>query len=386
MKAEPPTATPTQLQESSAAPLPHRGMPHPGAPPASTSARCLRRWPALLALTVTGVLFALVIVEVCARIVSGNWTDSFLERQLGWIRGAYPVSYDAELGWIPRAGFSSSRNIWRTQVTITQDNLRTNGPGPRPQGGRPVLAIGDSFTFGDEVADAQTWPAHLERLSGRPVLNAGVFGYGVDQMVLRARKLVTTVQPEWVIVSLIPHDVVRCELSVFGAAKPYFQLEGGELRPSNQPVPPPQPVARDAFRRIFGHSFVAHTIMRNVAGSYWLRGRRKTVRAHHDGEAVAIRLLRSLAQDLDARGVRLLVVAQGVRELPPADMGLAARVLKGLERSPALILDLHGPLAELRERDAERFAGFYRLHMTDSGNAFLAERIADAIRKAGPAS
>jgi hypothetical protein len=110
------------------------------------------------------------------------------------------------------------------------------------------------------------------------------------------------------------------------------------------------------------------------------------VRAHHDGEAVATRLLRALAEDLAARGVRLLVVAQGVRELPPADRGLAARVLQGLERSPALILDLHGPLAELRERDPARFAGFYRLHMTDRGNAFVAERIADAIRKAGPAS
>jgi hypothetical protein len=195
-------------------------------------------------------------------------------------------------------------------------------------------------------------------------------------------KLVTTVQPEWVIVSFIPHDVVRCELSVFGGAKPYFQLAGGELRPKNRPVPPPQPVARDAVRRIFGHSFVAHTIMRNVAGSYWLRGRRKAVRAHRDGEAVAIRLLRSLAQDLDARGVRLLVVAQGVRELPAADMGLASRVLKGLEHSPALILDLHGPLAGLRERDPAQFATFYRLHMTDRGNAFVAERIADAIRKA----
>src|SRR5262245_24461527 len=383
MKSEPPAATPTQLQELPATPLPHRRMPPPGAPPASTLARSFRRWPALLALAATGVLFALVIVEVCARIVSGNWTDSFLERQLGWIRGAYPVSYDAELGWIPRAGFSSSRNIWHTQVTITPDNLRANGPDPSPRGGRPVLAIGDSFTFGDEVADAQTWPAHLERLSGRPVLNAGVFGYGVDQMVLRARKLVTTLQPEWVVVSFIPHDVVRCELSVFGAAKPYFQLQGGELRPGNQPVPPPQLVARDTFRRIFGHSFVAHTIMRNVAGPYWLRGRRKTVRAHRDGEAVAIRLLRSLAQDLDARGVQLLVVALGVRELPPADMGLASRVLKGLEHSPALVLDLHAPLAELRERDPARFATLYRQHMTDRGNAFVAERIADAIRKAG---
>src|SRR5262245_24819238 len=113
MKPGPPTATSAQLPESSAVPLPPRPPPG-GSPPATAAATSRRRWPALLALGVTGVLFALVIAEVCARLVSGNWIDSFLERQLGWIRGGYPVSYDAELGWIPKAGFSSSRNIWHT--------------------------------------------------------------------------------------------------------------------------------------------------------------------------------------------------------------------------------------------------------------------------------
>src|SRR5262245_30897364 len=113
MKTEPPTATSAKFPESSATPLPPRRVPPAGATLAREAPTTFfRRWPALLALVVTGVLFALVIVEVCARIVSGNWTDSFLERQLGWIRGAYPVSYDAELGWIPRAGFSGRRNIW----------------------------------------------------------------------------------------------------------------------------------------------------------------------------------------------------------------------------------------------------------------------------------
>jgi hypothetical protein len=346
--------------------------------------RLLRARPALLALAlvVAGVLFALVMVELGARVVSGDWTDSFLEQQLGLIRGAYPVSYDAELGWIPRAGFSSSRNVWHTQVTITPDNLRANGPGDPPRGGQPILAIGDSFTFGDEVTDTETWPAHLERASGRAVLNAGVFGYGLDQMVLRARKLATALRPQWVILSFIPHDIIRCEFSVFGAAKPYFRLERGELRPDNQPVPPPQPVAQDAFRRIFGHSFVMHTLMRNFAGTYWYEGRFKTVRAHSDGEEVAVRLLRSLADDLAARGVRLLVVAQAGRDLSSDEIALAARVLKSLARSPAVVLDLHGPLAEVREQDPARFGQFYGRHMTGAGNAFVADRIAEVLRRA----
>jgi hypothetical protein len=44
-----------------------------------------------------------------------------------------------------------------------------------------------------------------------------------------------------------------------------------------------------------------------------------------------------------------------------------------------VLLDLHGPLAELKARD---FAAFYRRHMTGPGNAFAADRFAEAIRQA----
>jgi hypothetical protein len=341
-----------------------------------------RRAVPKLALIVAGALVAVIMVEVGARVVSGNWTDSFLERTLGLLKGAYPVSYDAELGWVPRAGFSGHRNAWRTQVTITATGLRANGPAAPPDGGRSILAVGDSFTFGDEVTDTETWPAYLERTLGRPVLNAGVFGYGLDQIVLRARKLATTLQPEWVIVSFTPHDVARCELSQFGAAKPYFYFEHGELRPGPPPVPPPQPLAQDAVRRILGHSFVVHTVLKRVAPHYWLEGGTRTIRVHGDGRKVASHLLRALADDLSAAGVRLLVVAQGERGLTPKQRAIAAEVLQGLHRSSAVLLDLHGPLAEVREGDGTRFATFYRQHMTSLGNAFVAERIAEAIRRA----
>ena len=342
------------------------------------------RSPTLLkvVLAVVGVFVALVIVELGARIVTGDWTGSFLERSVPLVPTGYPMSYDPLLGWIPRPGYASDKNDWHRQVTITADGLRANGA-DSPRGQRPILAVGDSFTFGDRVADGETWPAQLERMLGRPVLNGGVSGYGLDQAVLRARKLSATVRPEWVIVSLIPEDITRCELRVFGAAKPYFTLEHGELRPGNRPVPPPQPVGQDTFRQTFGHSFVVHTVMTRVARSYWLGGRIHSASVHRDGEAVAIRLLRTLADDLAADGVRLLVVVQGTQDLDPGQRALGARVLAGLRGAPAITLDLHGPLQELRERDPEQFRRLYRRHMTRDGNAFVADRIAEAIREAG---
>jgi lysophospholipase L1-like esterase len=340
------------------------------------------RWLARLALALAGALLAVALVEVGARVVSGNWTGSFLEARLGLLPSSYPVSYDPELGWVPRAGYSGTSKAWRATVTITPDGLRANGPRDASARGRPILALGDSFTFGNGVGDAATWPAHLERRLQRPVLNAGVFGYGVDQIVLRARKLVDGVSPAWVIVSFIPDDLNRCELSEFGAAKPYFFFADGALRAGNQPVPPPQPVARDATRRVLGHSYVAHALMSRVAPHYWFANGHRAVRVHGDGKKVSIHLLKALVDELSARGIRVLVVAQAERDLRPDQAAVAAAVLRGLAGTPALVLDLHVPLGELRARDAARVSPLYRVHMTDAGNAFVADRIAEVIRGA----
>jgi hypothetical protein len=49
----------------------------------------------------------------------------------------------------------------------------------------PVLVTGDSFSEGEEVKDGETWPAYLQGLLRRRVINAGVSGFALDQAVLR---------------------------------------------------------------------------------------------------------------------------------------------------------------------------------------------------------
>ena len=140
---------------------------------------------------------------------------------------------------MPRAGASGTGNVWGRTVTIDADGLRENGRA-RPSG-TPILVLGDSFTFGDEVDDADTWPAQLEARLGRPVLNGGVFGYGLDQMVLRGEQLLDGAAraSDVVILSVLPEDVLRCEFSYRYAWKPYFAIEGGRLALRNVPVPQP---------------------------------------------------------------------------------------------------------------------------------------------------
>src|SRR5438128_2007424 len=88
--------------------------------------------------------------------------------------------HDSLLGHMPRPGASGI--VSGAPVTIDADGLRYSGKN-LPAGDGPILAVGDSYTWGEDVGDLEAWPAQLQRLSGRRVLNGGVTGYGFDQIV-----------------------------------------------------------------------------------------------------------------------------------------------------------------------------------------------------------
>jgi hypothetical protein len=93
----------------------------------------------------------------------------------------FPVGYsshklpDADLGY----------RLARDFAEADAQGFR-NAPGT----GADVLAIGDSHTYGNNVAVDATWPAVLQRLSGRPVYNAGIGSYGLlaYHAILKARR------------------------------------------------------------------------------------------------------------------------------------------------------------------------------------------------------
>jgi hypothetical protein len=91
------------------------------------------------------------------------------------------------LGWTTRAGYASEDG----RIHINAQGLRaTRGYDELvPRGVRRVIACGESFTFGEEVADGEAWAARLEALvPALEVLNYGVGGYGTDQALLRVSR------------------------------------------------------------------------------------------------------------------------------------------------------------------------------------------------------
>ena len=214
----------------------------------------------------------LVVLECACRVYHGEYgLRSYLKPDRGMLRGLRPAQFDAGLGWIPCEGFYVHDARWGA-VTVLTDGVRFNGAW-RKAGDSPILAVGDSFTFGDQVADHETWPAMLEGMVDRRVINAGVFGYGLDQSFLRAKKLIRRYRPSTLILSFIPDDVGRCELSMrTSAAKPYFDVSGETLTLRNTPVPRPpfqKSPEPNSLLRTLSFSFLFHKTMFGLLPHRW---------------------------------------------------------------------------------------------------------------------
>ena len=147
-----------------------------------------------------------------------------------------------KLGWIPKPGLRAG-----VQVESTNEaGYRGTQPATLREDAFRVLALGDSFTFGQGVPDGRDWPARLEALDPRlQVFNLGVCGYGVDQMYLRLQEAFATCRPHLVLFAPTSLDFDRTLLRFREYAKPRFVVQPDDtLLLTNVPVPPMEEVLR----------------------------------------------------------------------------------------------------------------------------------------------
>jgi hypothetical protein len=349
----------------------------------------VRRIGKKLLLALIATVACLLLLEIAARRIKKVpilYFVNFVETRVSLMKSVFPTQYDAQLGWIPKPGDYTDSNYWGTTLRVLENGIRSNG-GTNALPQRPViLAVGDSFTFGSQVGDENTWPAALERLTGVRVINGGVFAYGLDQSVLRAEQLVPIYKPDILIVSFISENVNRCERAVrTGAAKPYFDVVDGALQLRNVPVSPLAPGRHriGLFRGIFGYSYLMDVIMRQTGReNYWYLGDWESRKAHSQGVDVCRLLMQRLA-DLSRRsGVKVIVLAQYqdyyLLEWQPPE---SVEVLKAALNNSLSVLDLYPALCEVGRKDAMRFRSFFDGHMTRPGNAFVADELQTYLRE-----
>jgi len=337
-----------------------------------------------IALVLGSILFGLMVLELGTRLVvdgpSGlmHWSNLVLQARE---QGGAPSRFarDDRLGFVPRPGRISA------QQSYGPHGYRTS---PAPDGVAltepPILVVGDSYAHGDEVSDADTWPARLQALLGRRVVNAAVSGYGLDQMVLRAEQAAADVKPVALVLSFIPDDTRRAEMRrVWGAEKPYFEVVDGKLVERNVPVPPsPAPAdTLDLSQRLFGWSKLVEVVMQHQG--WWYEWTVDSARAlpRHEGERLSCFLFKRLA----ALNLPTLVVA----EHDPwtwqngdyaADMRpITAAVLTCARQAGFATLDLFTTIdAAVRQQGLRKVYG--NNHPSPAGTALAAQRIADELQ------
>lgn len=114
-----------------------------------------------------------------------------------------------------------------------------------------ILILGDSFTFGEECSDNETYPDFLRALMpALEVINFGVHGYGHDQMLIYLKEEGLKYTPDIVMVGFISYDTARNMLSFRDYAKPKFEVSDGKLFLRNSIVPPPEEVLKDEVWRL----------------------------------------------------------------------------------------------------------------------------------------
>jgi|WetSurMetagenome_2_1015567.scaffolds.fasta_scaffold112779_2 hypothetical protein len=150
--------------------------------------------------------------------------------------------YDSRRGWALRPDI---RNGVLPGGQILNSNTRGIRGKDEYRYGKPynimrILVLGDSFTFGEEVSDDQTFPAYLQQmLPHSEVINFGVHGYGHDQMLLYLQEEGVKYAPDIVILGFIYGDMRRNLTSFRDYAKPEFGLIKKELKLTHAPVPSP---------------------------------------------------------------------------------------------------------------------------------------------------
>jgi lysophospholipase L1-like esterase len=323
-----------------------------------------------IALVLFSLLVGLGLIELGVRAWTWSWLFAWPNqvaeaRRVIGERDAARYVHDERLGHVPREG------------------LRGNGAVPAGTGA-PILAVGDSFTFGDEVGDGETWPAELQRLTGRPVLNAGVSGYGFDQIVLRAEALAPIYRPQAIVVAFIADDIRRTEMRrLWSADKPWFEIAGGQPVLRGVPVPPRAPAAETLsfWQRTLGYSFALDFILRRLDLLHDWYGDHVRVHPAGTGEQIACLLTARLAELQKTAAAPVLVVA----EYDPVvwdDATFAARqrrltagLLACARKNGLATLDTYEALAATGQPRK-----LYVLwHMNGAGNALVARLIAGAL-------
>jgi len=125
--------------------------------------------------------------------------------------------YDPDMGW--NSGDISYEHEG-TSYKISRDRVRIN---PYQSSLVHISAYGDSFTFGDEVENNETYPFFLSQFTQSNVINYGVSAYGTDQALKSLERNLRNGKRTDVVVLEFIQDSIKRNMNMYLAFKYGFE-------------------------------------------------------------------------------------------------------------------------------------------------------------------
>lgn len=335
-------------------------------------------------LVIANILFTflfLIISDIFLRLINDAPLQliNFINNDLNKNSLNANVRYDSLLGWVPKSNQSNKRfNTSKDGIRHTDYHSINNNT---------ILTVGDSFTWGAEVKDNETWPYHLQKISGFNVLNGGVGAYGADQIILRAEQLYKIYKPNYVILSISEESIAQVSfMSYNGYSKPYFIDEDGQITLKNQPVPLKSEILNKNFHTTFnniaGYFYMYSLIYKKIDPTFENYSTLKEVK--NDNDFITCRLIVNLQNELNLKKELFIFIQQNAQINQNKKAPLKTEKLKQcLSKNDIEYLDELNMMKKIVETDINYFLGLYTRslngkaigHLSNEGNKKVAEFI-----------
>src|SRR5262245_46502256 len=118
-----------------------------------------------VALFLCSFVGSLLAAEVAVRLIASSgklWEfRNYVSDPGQWAGRWRTMLPDAQLGYVPRPGYSGTDHGNHALMTFDEQGFRAHrrGQPPPSQAEPPILVVGDSYAMGAAVTDDESWPA-----------------------------------------------------------------------------------------------------------------------------------------------------------------------------------------------------------------------------------
>lgn len=281
--------------------------------------------------------------------------------------------WDSELGWVPNPNCRSTRNS--VKYSTNSKGFRNFGEFAIAKSRKRIIIVGDSFTWGENNNDNETYPFYLYGLynESADVINMGVHGYGPDQFYIYFMRDGLKYKPDVVVFGLFLPDIHRTAFSVRSFFKPKFIVDNGELKIDEASTHIPN------LRASLIMSSDIKKKARIYSVSYILGSLNKLMRlatAYRQETETTLKIIEKMNSELKKENIRLVVLLIPEQEMVEKGntnyYGVVPKITKNLQEVGIDYINLQ-PI--FKKEFTETGQSLYQGHLKKEGNMVVAREL-----------